>query len=220
MKNSISLSSLLLFVIPTLTLLICHQMHANYTSIITIPFIDGKVSISLIGRQDYTIKIFKPGFFIYAIISIFFYYELSNYALKNGIKNKFKLYGILANFFLCIYIIALGNRESNFYEIARRLAIIFYILNMYINHIYLIKILKNLKIKKKINLKKIYLVIFYIILSLMTILIIIGSPWINPLFKYPYELKNIIEWNYFFLIIVFYIPVAIIFSKFNKKILR
>ena len=220
MKNSLSINSLLLFIIPALTLFVCHQMHANYTGIITIPFIDGKVSISLIGRQDYTIKIFKPGFFIYVIISIFFYFKLSTYVSRNGIKNKFKLFGTLANFFLCIYIITLGNRDSNLYEILRRLAIIFYILTMYINHIYLIKILKSLKINNKITLSKIYLTIFYAILALMTVLIIIGSPWVNPMFKYPYELKNIIEWNYFLLTIAFYIPISVIFSKYNNKIIR
>ena len=87
-----------------------------------------------------------------------------------------------ANFFLCIYILALGQREVSFYEILRRLAIICYIANIYINHIYLIKILRLLKFKKRLRLNVIYLPIFYMIITLMTILIIIGLPWVNPLF--------------------------------------
>ena len=213
MKKSISIYSLLLFIVPLITLTVCHQLHVNHTGVQTIPFLDGKVSVSLIGRQEYSIGIFKPAFFSYALISIFFYFKISDFFLINGIKNKFKIYGILANFFLCIYIIALGQKDSSFYEILRRLAIIFYITNMYINHIYLIKILRSLQSNKIIQFNIIYLPVFYIIIALMTILIIIGLPWVNPLFKYPDQLKNIVEWNYFLLTILFYIPVSLMFYQ-------
>ena len=216
MSKHISIYSLLLFIVPTVTLAVCHQMHAAYTNIHTIPFIDGKVSVSLIGRQDYTIGIFKPGFFLYLLISIFFYFKISKFFLGKGIDNKFKIYGLSANFFLFIYIIALGQRDSSLYEVLRRLAIILYIANMYINHIYIVKLLRILRSKKNIQLNKFYFSIFYAIIALMTILIIIGLPWVNPLFNYPDQLKNIIEWNYFLLMIIFYIPLSLFFN--NKKL--
>ena len=218
MRKSISAYSLLLFIVPVVTLTVCHQFHVAHTGIQTIPFIDGKVSVSLIGRQGYSIGIFIPAFFLYAFISVLFYFKISNFFLINRVKNKFKIYGVIANFFLCIYIISLGQRDSSFYEILRRLAIIFYIANMYINHIYLIKILRLLKYNKIIQFNIIYLPIFYIIIALMTILIIIGLPWVNPLFKYPDQLKNIIEWNYFFLMTVFYIPLSLMFYQLSGKI--
>ena len=52
----------------------------------------------------------------------------------------------------------------------------------------------------------------------MTILMIIGLPWVNPLFKYPDQLKNIIEWNFFLLTIVFYIPLSIMFNSFSDSL--
>ena len=217
MRKSISVYSLLLFIVPLVTLTVCHQLHVSHTGLQTIPFIDGKVSVSLIGRQEYSIGIFRPAFFSYALISVFFYFKISNFFLINGIKNKFKIYGAIANFFLCIYIIALGQRDSSFYEILRRLAIIFYIANIYINHIYLIKILRLLQSNKIIQFNIIYLPILYIIIALMTILIIIGLPWVNPLFKYPDQLKNIVEWNYFLLTIVFYIPLSLMFYQLSDK---
>ena len=217
MRKSISVYSLLLFIVPLVTLTVCHQLHVSHTGLQTIPFIDGKVSVSLIGRQEYSIGIFRPAFFSYALISVFFYFKISNFFLINGIKNKFKIYGVIANFFLCIYIIALGQRDSSFYEILRRLAIIFYIANIYINHIYLIKILRLLQSNKVIQFNIIYLPIFYIIIALMTMLIIIGLPWVNPLFKYPDQLKNIVEWNYFLLTIVFYIPLSLMFYQLSDK---
>ena len=215
--KKLSLYSFLLFIVPLVTLAICHQLHVSHTGVQTIPFIDGKVSVSLIGRQEYSIGIFKPAFFSYALISIFFYFKISNFFLLNGIKNKFKIYGTMANFFLCIYIIVLGQRDSSFYEILRRLMIIFYIVNIYINHVYLIIILRLLHFKKIMRFNIVYLPIFYLIIGLMTILIIIGSPWVNPLFKYPDQLKNIVEWNYFLLTIIFYIPLSLMFYKFRDK---
>ena len=208
----------MLFLVPIITLFVCFQIIAYYyPDFYTIPFIDGKASVSQIGRGEKTIKIFKLGFLLYIFISIFFYFKISNFFFLNGIKNKFKICAVLANFFLCVYIIALG-RDGSLYEISRRSAITFYIANIYINHIYLIKILKLLKSKRKVHFNTIYLTIFYIIIILMTILIIIGLPWVNPLFKYPSELKNIIEWNYFLLTIVFYLPLSSMFYQLNKQI--
>ena len=207
----------MLFLVPIITLFVCFQIIAYYyPDFYTIPFIDGKASVSQIGRGEKTIKIFKLGFLLYIFISIFFYFKISNFFFLNGIKNKFKICAVLANFFLCVYIIALG-RDGSLYEISRRLAITFYIANIYINHIYLIKILKLLKSKRKVHFNTIYLTIFYIIIILMTILIIIGLPWVNPLFKYPSELKNIIEWNYFLFTIVFYLPLSSMFYQLNKQ---
>ena len=214
----ISIFSLLLFVIPVITLFICFQIIAkHYPDFFTIPFIDGKASVSQIGRGEKTIKIFKSGFSLYILISILFYVKISDFFILNGIKNKFKFYGILANFFLLIYIIALG-REGSTFETLRRLAIIFYITNIYINHIYLIKILKLLRSERKLQFNRIYLIIFYTIITFMTILIIIGLPWVNPLFKYPNQLKNIVEWNYFLLTIIYYTPLSLMFNQLNKKI--
>ena len=214
----ISVFSFLLFLVPIITLFVCFQIIAYYyPDFYTIPFIDGKASVSQIGRGEKTIRIFKLGFLLYIFISIFFYFKISSFFFLNGIKNKFKICAVLANFFLCVYIIALG-RDGSLYEISRRSAITFYIANIYINHIYLIKILKLLKSKRKVHFNTIYLTIFYIIIILMTILIIIGLPWVNPLFKYPSELKNIIEWNYFLLTIVFYLPLSSMFYQLNKQI--
>ena len=208
----------MLFLVPIITLFVCFQIIAYYyPDFYTIPFIDGKASVSQIGRGEKTIRIFKLGFLLYIFISFFFYFKISSFFFLNGIKNKFKICAVLANFFLCVYIIALG-RDGSLYEISRRLAITFYIANIYINHIYLIKILKLLKSKRKVHFNTIYLTIFYIIIILMTILIIIGLPWVNPLFKYPSELKNIIEWNYFLLTIVFYLPLSSMFYQLNKQI--
>ena len=216
-EKYISIAALLVFIIPTVTLFVCFQIIAHYyPDYHTIPFIDGKASVSQIGRGIKTIMVFKSGFFLYIAASIFFYFKISSFFSLKEIKNRFKILGLLSNFFLCVYILALGKDEL-FHGILRRLAIIFYIVSIYINHIYLIKILKFSKSKNKIQFNNIYLIIFYSIITIMTILIIIGLPWVNPLFPYPNYLKNIIEWNYFLLTIIFYIPVSLIFFQLKTQ---
>ena len=208
MKKNISLYSILLFLIPAITLLICLQIHVIFYELNSIPFIDGKVSVSLIGRQEKTILIFRSGLFLYAVISILFYFNISNFLLSKKIKNKFKILGFLANLFLCIYLFALGKQDF-YYEALRRISIIFFILIMYINHIYLVKFLNLLRSEIKI----IYRRAFITIILFMTILVVIGTPWVNPLFEYPDRLKNIVEWNLFLLTILFYIPIWHLFRN-------
>jgi len=216
-EKHISAAAFLVFIIPIVTLFVCFQIIAHYyPDYHTIPFIDGKASVSQIGRGIKTITTFKSGFFLYMLISIFFYFKISSFFSLKEIKNKFKILGLLSNLFLCVYILALGKDEL-LYEIFRRLAITFYIVSIYINHIYLIKILRFSKSKNKMQYHNIYLIIFYAIITIMTILIIIGLPWVNPLFNYPSNLKNIIEWNYFLLTIIFYIPVSLIFFQLKTQ---
>ena len=57
----------------------------------------------------------------------------------------------------------------------------------------------------------------YIIFIIMTALIIIGMPWVNPLFEYPDKLKNIVEWNYFLLTVIFYLPISNLFYQFYRS---
>jgi len=211
-SKNLSIYSFLLFCVPTVTLLICIQIHILHYDLNSFPFTDGEFSVSFIGRQEKTINFFKLGFIIFIIISVLFHFKISNFFSLKRIKNKFKLLGILSNIFLFIYIFSLG-KDSSIYEILKRIGIILFIVTMYINHFYMIKILKSQNI---INFKKIYLNFLYIIFIFMTVLIIIGMPWVNPLFAYPDKLKNIVEWNYFLLTIIFYLPISTLFSQMSK----
>ena len=211
-SKNLSIYSFLLFCVPTVTLLICIQIHILHYELNSFPFTDGEFSVSFIGRQEKTINFFKLGFIIFIIISVLFHFKISNFFSLKKIKNKFKLLGILSNIFLFIYIFSLG-KDSSIYEILKRIGIILFIVTMYINHFYMIKILKSQNI---INFKKIYLSFLYIIFTFMTVLIIIGMPWVNPLFAYPDKLKNIVEWNYFLLTIIFYLPISTLFYQFYR----
>ena len=212
-KKLISFFSILSFIVPLITVTICYYILINNTSLETFPFIDGRISISYLGRQELTIKIFKTGMLLFILISFFFYFYISNFFQKNKFENLLKTFGIIANFFLVIYIFTIGN-NSELYNILRKLGITLYIITMYINHIYTIKLLKKIKQFRFNNLS---LNILIIIVIIMTGLIIIGSPWIISTFEHPHphQMKNIVEWNYFLLMVSFYVPVSVLFYKLN-----
>ena len=212
-KKLISFFSILSFIVPIITVTICYYILINNTSLETFPFIDGKISISYTGRQELTIEIFKTGMLLFILISFFFYFYISNFFQKNKFENRLKIFGIIANFFLGIYIFTIGN-NSELYNILRKLGITLYIITMYINHIYTIRLLKK---TKQFRLNKLSLNILYIIVVIMTGLIIIGSPWIISTFEHPHshQMKNIVEWNYFLLMVSFYIPVSLLYYKLN-----
>ena len=150
---------------------------------------------------------------LFILISFFFYFYISNFFQKNKFENRLKTFGIIANFFLGIYIFTIGN-NSELYNILRKLGITLYIITMYINHIYTIKLLKK---TKKFRFNNLSLNILFIIVIIMTGLIIIGSLWIISTFEHshPHQMKNIVEWNYFLLMVSFYVPVSLLFYKLN-----
>ena len=151
---------------------------------------------------------------LFILISFFFYFYISNFFQKNKFENRLKTFGIIANFFLEIYIFTIGN-NSELYNILRKLGITLYIITMYINHIYTIKLIKK---TKKFRFNNLPLNILFIIVIIMTGLIIIGSPWIISTFEHshPHQIKNIVEWNYFLLMVSFYVPVSLLFYKLDQ----
>ena len=212
MKKSFLVHSYLVFIIPILTLSICYSLNVINYDLVSIPFLDGEVSISQIGRQEKTIFIFRTGFIIYSIISVFYYYKITNILSNNHLPNNFFYYSILANIFLIIYLICLGINEVPF-NIIRRISIILFIISMFIIHILKTKYLFKVKRRKLLSIKTIYLYIILLLIFLMSLLIIIGSPWINPFFDYPNKLKNIVEWNFMLLVLIYYIPFGLAFKK-------
>ena len=68
-SKNLSIYSFLLFCVPTVTLLICIQIHILHYDLNSFPFTDGEFSVSFIGRQEKTISFFKSGFLIFIIIS-------------------------------------------------------------------------------------------------------------------------------------------------------
>ena len=182
-KKKLSLISILLFLIPFITIIICLENHSNS---------------------------------VYGLLSIFFYFFLSNRLSKLKIKNRISIIGIILNIFLFIYLILLGDKSFDLSSPIRRIAIISYIVILFIIHIKTFLCLKILLFRKKgifLSLCKNICLFFLII---MLLFVIVGSPWVNPLIDYPYNLKNVIEWNFFLFSILFYLPLSNLLFNLKK----
>ena len=125
--------------------------------------------------------------------------------------------GLFLNIFLFIYLIFLGDKSLDLSNLIRRIAIILYIILLFIIHIrsfFYLKILTNKKKGFFLILSQNICIFFLIVMSLF---VIIGSPWVNPLIDYPYNLKNVIEWNFFLISILFYLPMSVLLYNLKNK---
>tara|TARA_Y100000768_G_scaffold384479_1_gene368590 strand:+ start:632 stop:1291 length:660 start_codon:yes stop_codon:yes gene_type:complete len=215
-KKILSLISILLFLIPFSTIIICLENHSDFKNEHFFPFFDGKVSISLVGRQFYNVFLFKFSFLFYGLLSILYYSFLFKHFNKFQIKNSLNTMGLALNLFLFIYLMFLGDKSFDFSSSIRRITIVIYIILLFIIHIRTFFYLRILLNKKKgffLSLSQNICIFFLIVMSLF---VIIGSPWVNPLIDYPYNLKNVIEWNFFLITILFYLPISVLLYNLKK----
>ena len=215
-KKKLSLISILLFLIPFITIIICLENHSNFKNDDVFPFFDGKVSISLVGRQFYNVFLFKFSFFIYGLVSVLFYFLLGKHLDRFQMKNNMNVMGLVLNILLFIYLVFLGDKSFDLSSSIRRITIVLYIIILFIIHIRTFVYLKILLNKKKgifLFLSQNICIFFLIVMSLF---VIIGSPWVNPLIDYPYNLKNVIEWNFFLISILFYLPLSVLLNNLKR----
>ena len=185
------------------------------------PFIDGKSSISNIVRRYPFVLIFKPLMFITSIIMIFYwinYYSLLKKILpfKKG-TNSFTLFGILSAIFLFLHILFLGiENQSDLIRTTRKIIITSFILFEVLAEFYLAKKLFNSQnilgkyMYKKIILAKMIFVRIIIFVTFIVLLLLILKDMGS-------EFKNIAEWNYFTLLLIFYFLSAIAWKKKNPQ---
>ena len=199
MKSIIKISPLIAFILPILTVLISYYLSIKFDYVqFCIPNIDGCTSISQVGRYPPINYFFKTFMFI-SIFIIFIYWK-SNYTLLSR-NNSLLLYkitfllGIFSVIFFALYITFLG--EGDYYRFFRRIGIFIYIFFTVISELLLsISYKKNSHLFKNdeiINFK------FYFNLVLSTFGLILLPLVIYRIIDYP-NFKNIVSWNYFFLI--------------------
>ena len=183
------------------------------------PFIDGKASISNIVRHYPFSLIFKPLMFITSILMIFYwanYYSLLKKILPSKKRtNSFTLFGILSAIFLFLHVLFLGiDNQTDLIRQFRKIIIVSFILFEVLAEFYLAKKLYNCRnileqyMYKKIILAKIIFVSI-IVFATFIILLLIAIKDMGSNFN------NIAEWNYFTLLLVFYLLSAIAWKK-NK----
>ena len=205
MSNRLRLISLACFFLPVFTVIISYLISIKLNLVATcIPNFEGCTSISRVGRYEPVKFFFKPMMYFYAL-SIFFFWNIFLQEIKIvRIKSKYLIIlTFITVIFLCLYITFLG--ESKVYSFFKRIGIYIYILSIVVLQFSSNKMLiKNKKkLSKFFNYKIVhfnyYLSSFLVISGLILLPILIIK-----IEDFP-QIKNIISWNYFLLIQLFFL---------------
>ena len=205
MSNKLRLISLACFFLPVFTVIISYLISIKLNLVTTcIPNFEGCTSISRVGRYEPVKFFFKPMMYFYAL-SIFFFWNIFLQEIKIiRIKSKYLIIlTFITVIFLCLYITFLG--ESKVYSFFKRIGIYFYILSIVMLQFSSNKMLiknKN-KLSKFFNYKIVkfnYFLSSFLVVSGLILLPIL----IIKIDAFP-QIKNIISWNYFLLIQLFFL---------------
>ena len=180
------------------------------------PIIYGETSISNIVKR-YPIKfIFKPLMYISVILMIFYWYYnnlIINKIINQNIRSKFFIFGILSGIFLLLHVIFLGwVFETEALTKIRRSFVVFFIFFEVLAQAYLIKdiFVKKDKIFKYLNNFVVYCkLVFVFLICVSTLLIII----ILSVTDLDSKIDYILEWNYFLILLIFYLLSSIMWKK-------
>ena len=207
MRVNIKYLSLVVFALPILTVIISYVISVKLDLIsFCIPNIDGCTSISRVGRYEPVKYFFKPFMFLFGIL-LFIYWKENFLKLKLFKENKLLLItfiiGIISVIFLFLYIFFLG--ESNIYRFFRKIGIYIYIFFTVIAQLLLaIQYFKLRNTANKFLNKKFikYKLIFSVFLISFGITVL---PILLIKIEHFPEIKNIISWNYFLCIQLYYL---------------
>ena len=212
MWTNLRVLALICFILPISTVIISYIASVQFNLVEScIPFFEGCTSISRAGR-NFPVKIFfKPMMYLYAIFLFLYWYKflekLKNFEVK---EKKFYLFAFFSVVFLILYITFLG--EGKIYNFFRRVGIYVYIFLIVISQFLISK--KLYLIREKIN--KNFIIKFIKINYFLTLLLVLSGLILLPLLLikidgFP-QIKNIISWNYFTLIQLYFL-----FSFFSLK---
>ncbi len=206
MKINIRYLSLIVSVLPLFTVIISYTASVKLNLVsFCIPNLDGCTSISRVGRYEPVKYFFKPFMYLFGVFLLLYWRE-NFLKLRPLINNSNQLLftyiiGIISVLFLFLYIFFLG--ESNIYRFFRKIGIYIYIFFTVVAQLLLAIQYIKLKNEKYLNYKfiKIKLILSILLISFGIILLPILVAKIE---SFP-EIKNIISWNYFFLIQTYYL---------------
>ena len=207
MRVNIKYLSLIIFALPILTVIISYVISVKLDLIsFCIPNIDGCTSISRVGRYEPVKYFFKPFMFLFGVL-LFIYWRENFLKLKLFKENKLLLItfiiGIISVIFLFLYIFFLG--ESNIYRFFRKIGIYIYIFFTVIAQLLLaIQYFKLRNTANKFLNKKFikYKLIFSVFLISFSIIVL---PILLIKIEHFAEIINIISWNYFLCIQLYYL---------------
>ena len=212
MWTNLRVLALICFILPISTVIISYIASVQFNLVEScMPLFEGCTSISRAGRNFPVIIFFKPMMYLYAIFLFLYWYrfleKLKNFEVK---EKKFYLFAFFSVVFLILYITFLG--EGKIYNFCRRVGIYIYIFLIVISQFLISK--KLYLIREKIN--KNFIIKFIKINYFLTLFLVLSGIILLPFLLIKIDnlpqIKNIISWNYFTLIQLYFL-----FSFFSLK---
>ena len=220
--------SIWIFIIPFVAINLClilitqfHELFPNSAHVLTgtIPYFDGRASISRTARVFPTYLIFKPAMFLTSYLLIKYWINnkiiMKNFSGEEKYIKKFVFFGIGSAILLIMHSIFLGIKfDISIYKFFRRFVMVSFIIFELVAQVYLVVTLYKIKnkITEFISLK--VLKIKLILVSLLVLTALIAIPIISmPGNKF---FKHALEWNFFVGVISFYL-LTFFMWKIKKK---
>ena len=219
--------SLWIFIVPFFAINAClilitqfHGLFPNPEHILhdTIPYIDGKASISRTARVFPTYLIFKPAMFFtsFLLIKYWIYNKqiISNIDPENKHINKMFIFGIGSAILLTVHSIFLGVKfDYDLYKLFRRIVILLFIISELVAQALLVMNLYKLKNKIEDNIIFKYLKLKRVLVTILIVVAIIAIPIVS--FPGNTSIKHALEWDYFVGVITFYLLTFFMWKKQN-----
>ena len=200
MKNKLKLLSMTCFLLPIITVIISYIISIKLNLVAScIPNFEGCTSISRVGRYEPVKFFFKPMMYLYSLILAYYWYNYFSKIKSIKIESKFIFWiALVSVLFLALYITFLG--ESEIYSFFKRIGIYIYILFIVLTQFFESKLLlKNKEKIKRLFFLKLIKIKYYLSSFLIISGIILLPILIIKIDSFP-EIKNIISFNYFFLV--------------------
>jgi hypothetical protein len=220
--------SIWIFLVPFISVNTClvlvtqfHELFPNQQHIIhnsLWPYFDGGMSISRTVRPYPNWLIFKPAMLLtsFLLIKYWYYNREIIIHLNKSPKHLKKIifFGVGSAIALAVHTIFLGIKfDNDLYKLFRRLVMLVFIVFEVTAQAYLVSILYSFKDKLNRYINPTILKTKLLLVSLLILVAVICIPiisWPGDKFKF---LKHLLEWDYFFGVIFFYLLTFFMWKK-------
>jgi hypothetical protein len=180
------------------------------------PLIYGETSISNIVKRFPINYFFKPLLYISSILMLLYwsyYQKVFTIITRDKRINKFFIFGVISSIFLFLHVLFLGMEiESKIFQKLRKIIIIIFLIGELFAQFYLVRKIYLLRdtllkftnkniLQLKIIFVSIIIVFSFIILTLMMFI------------DFSSSMNNIIEWDYFLILLFFYLLSSLMWKK-------
>ena len=184
------------------------------------PYFFGETSISNIAKR-FPVNYFFKTFMVLSSFLIFVYWRSYNNLFEKitnqKTKKKFFITGVLSSFFLLLHVIFLGsNIDILYFDKFKRLILILFIFFEIFAQANLVINLYAFREKIKFNINSFYLELKRYLIIFILIVFVIGIG-VYVSIDLGSKFNNIVEWNFFTLLIFFYMFSYFMWKKESSK---